>query len=66
MSFSASLAWASIASIAPWPSKGQSAKAMLAAFQISVQAALRIAGRPRPPYSGAAASEFQPPAIHCA
>ena len=46
--------------MAPWVSMGQRPKAMLAAWTISKTASSSTLGRPWPPNSGSAASEFQP------
>ena len=60
---SASLAWWLMASMAPWVSMGQRAKAMLAECQISLTAKLSVLGRSCPPWSSATASDSQPPSM---
>ena len=52
------------APMAPSVSSGQSAKAIEAPFQISVQATLTRCGRPMPPNSAGAETPFQPASAH--
>ena len=50
--------------MAPSVRSGQSAKAIEAPFQISVQATLTRCGRPMPPNSAGAETPFQPASAH--
>jgi hypothetical protein len=58
--FSSSVAWRSIARMAPCDSSGHSAKATFAAAHISSQAIATVFGRPCPPNSGFEAMPGQP------
>ena len=63
---SSSVAWRSIARIAPCDSSGHSANETFAAAHISSQASDTVFGSPCPPKSGLAAMPGQPPSRNCA